>query len=294
MNDMLVRDGFPMHWRQADAATLCSLDWGAEGVDIPYVIFVTGRCGSTHLASMLTESRACGEPIEYFNELYLPKFPEAGMAKCFEEYIVAVVRARSSNRRFGFKIDHWRWEVLQSLIDVEGLLPREKAVLFLMTRQDIVAQAHSFAVARATNIWHEYADAPLSKPQEYVPTDREILGEMALIARAETGLSRYLKRSGRSAMRLTYEQLTDDPEGLLRRIGESLGLAPVWLDKSAAMVSSVRRLNYARREEQIEGFKRRLVRELTFLDSWREDFPYEAFRHLVLELRGIDIAAPLS
>jgi LPS sulfotransferase NodH len=291
-SDMLVRSGFPAHWRQVDASPLRSFDWGAEGVDIPYVILVTGRCGSTHLTSMLTKSRACGEPLEYFNEVYLPNFPEAGMAKCLEEYIVYLVRERSGNRRFGLKIDHWRWEVLQSLVDVEGLLPPEKAVLFLMTRQDIVAQAHSFAVARATNIWHEYADAMPSKPQEYMPADSEILREIALIAYAETQLSRYLERSGRSAKRLTYEQLIQDPEGLLRRIAEELALAPTWRDKLAAMASSVRKLNYARREEQIESFKRRSAQELTFLDTCRGDFPYEAFRDLVLDVRGVDIHSP--
>ena len=158
------RNGFPAHWRQLDAVAQISVDWRAEGVDIPYVFLITGRCGSTHLASLLTESRACGEPSEFFNPDWMPNFPEAGMANDLGEYILRLVRARSGNRRFGFKIDHWRWDVLRSLVDVEQLLPVAKSVFFLMTRQDIVAQAHSFAVARATNSWHEYADARSSQP----------------------------------------------------------------------------------------------------------------------------------
>lgn len=268
---------------------LPSFDWQVEGVDVPYIVLITGRCGSTHLVRLLTEARACGEPSEYFNEAWLPNFPEAATATSLGEYILDLVRRRSTNRRFGFKIDHWRWKTLRSLIDVERLFPVAKCAMFLMTRQDIVAQAHSFAVARATNVWHEDADASLLKRQDYVPTDREMLREMSLIARAETGLSRYVERSGRSAMRLSFEQLIQDPEGLLRRVGERLALQPIWLDKLAAVASRVRRREYARREEQIDYFKRRLAQELAFLETCRADFHSEAFYRFVLDLRGIDL-----
>jgi LPS sulfotransferase NodH len=288
-NDTPPRNGFPAHWEWLDAMPLRSFDWQVEGVDIPYILLITGRCGSTHLVSLLTEARACGEPSEYFNEIWLPKSPEAGTANNLGEYILDLVRKRSTNRRFGFKIDYWRWKALRSLIDVERLFPVAKCAIFLMTRQDIVAQAHSFAVARATNIWHKFADAPSLKRQDYVPTDREMLREMSLIARAETGLSRYIERSGRSALRLTYEQLLQDPEGLLRRVGERLALEPIWLDKLAAVASRVRRHEYARREEQIDHFKRRFAQELMFLETCRADFHSEAFYRLVLELRGIDL-----
>ena len=71
-----------------------SLDWRVEGVDIPYVFLITGRCGSTHLASLLIESRACGEPSEYFNPDWMPDFPESGMANSLDEYILYLVRAQ--------------------------------------------------------------------------------------------------------------------------------------------------------------------------------------------------------
>ena len=282
-------NSFPAHWRQLDAGSPRFVDWGAEGVDIPYVFLITGRCGSTHLASLLTESGACGEPSEYFNPDWIPNFPEAVVANDLGEYILYLVRARSGNRRFGIKIDHWRWEVLRSLIDVEQLFPVANSVFFLMTRQDIVAQAHSFAVARATNIWHAYADARSMKPQGHIPTDDEVLREMSLIARSETGLSLYLERSGRTAMRLTYEQLMRDPEGVLRSVGKSLALEPSWLDRLAVAVSRIRRHEYAGREEQIEQLRGRLAQEVAFLDSCRNNFDYEEFNRLVLELRGLDL-----
>lgn len=287
-SDQLVRSGFPTHWR-IDDAPVRYFDWRVAEVDIPYVLLVTGRCGSEHLVSMLTSSGGCGEPLEYFNEDGLANFPEAAAATCLEEYIGHIARRRSRNRRFGFKIDHWRWKALQALVDVEALFPRGRSVFLLMTRQDIVAQAYSFAVARATTIWHERVGSPPVKAQVYVPADREILQELALIARGETGLSRYLKRSGRLALRFSYEQLLQDPQSVLRRIGGALALEPASLDKLAASVSTQRQLQYEKRDEHIESFRLRFARELAFLDSCRGRFPYKAFRGLVLESRGIDV-----
>lgn len=283
-------NAFPAHWRQSDAGPPSFIDWRAEGVDVPYVLFITGRCGSTHLARLLTESRACGEPSEYFNPDWMPSFPEAKRAHSLGEYILYLVRARSGNRRFGFKIDHWRWETLRSAVDVDRLFPVAQTVFFLMTRQDIVAQAHSFAVARATNVWHEHVDGPTSKPHDYTPTDEEILREMSLIARSETGLTRYLQGSRRSAMYLTYEQLMRDPEAVLRSVGDRLALEPRWLDRLAVAVSGVRKRKYARRQEQIESLKRRLARELAFLDGCRDRFCFEEFKRLVLQQHGLDLS----
>src|SRR5262245_29222624 len=90
-------NAFPARWRQHDAGSPVTIDWRVEGIDIPYVFLISGRCGSTHLARLLTESRACGEPSEYFNPDWMPSFPEAEMANSLGEYILYLVRARSGN-----------------------------------------------------------------------------------------------------------------------------------------------------------------------------------------------------
>ena len=77
-------------------------------------------------------------------------------------------------------------------------------------------------------------------------------------------------------MRLTYEQLMQDPEGLLRRIGERLALEPRWLDKLAVAVSRVRRNEYVRREEQIEGLKVVLRTNSRFWIPAGSNFRYES------------------
>jgi LPS sulfotransferase NodH len=287
----LVSGGFPAHWRETDAMATKGFDWQAAGVEIPYVILITGRCGSTHLASMLTGSGACGEPIEYFNELYLPGFPETARAQSLDEYIAYLVRSRSSNRRFGFKIDYWRWETLRSLVDVEALLPNGKAVFFLMTRKDIVAQAYSFATARATATWHDYADEAATSERGYEPSDAELLRELTLIVLAETGFAGYLKASGRSALRLTYEELLSDATGLLQRVGQALEVGPLRPARPVAARSSVRRLSYTLREERIGDFRTRFAREISLLERHRETFRYETFRKRVLRTRGIDVGA---
>ena len=39
-------------------------DWARSCVALPYVIFITGRCGSTLLTHLLAESGLCGNPDE--------------------------------------------------------------------------------------------------------------------------------------------------------------------------------------------------------------------------------------
>jgi len=267
------------------------LNWQAEGVDLPYVILITGRCGSTHLASMLAASGACGQPMEYFNEMYVPDLEEAAGAGSIGEYIANLARSRSSNRRFGVKIDHWRWERLRTFVDVETLFPRGRSAFFMMTRDDIVAQAYSFATARATGIWHEHAGAPVPNERSYAPSDAELLRELTLIALGETGLSRYLAQSQRPALRLTYEGLMRDTEGVLRRIGEVLAVGTIRWERPAPTLSNVRPISYSRRDERITEFKSRFSTEIEFLVKRRQDFPYDAFRTLVLKTHGIDVAA---
>lgn len=290
-HDALARSGFPAHWQHVDRADAGRLNWQAEGVDLPYVILITGRCGSTHLASMLAASGACGQPMEYFNEIYLPDLVEATRARSIGDYIANLARSRSSNRRFGMKIDHWRWERLRTFVDVEALFPQGRSTFFLMTRDDIVAQAYSFATARATGIWHEHAKATVSNERSYLPSDAELLREMTLIALGETGLSRYLKESQRSALRLTYENLMSDTEGVLRRVGEALAVGTIRWVRPAPTLSNVRRISYARRDERMMDFKTRFASEIEFLMMRRQDFPYDAFRTRVLKTHGVDVGA---
>ena len=229
--------------------------------------------------------------MEYFNETYIPDLDEAARARSIGEYIAHLARSRSSNRRFGLKIDHWRWQRLRSFVDVEALFPHGRSAFFLMTREDIVAQAYSFATARATRIWHEHTEAPVSNERSYVPSDAELLREMTLIALGETGLARYLQESQRPVLRLTYENLMSETEGVLRQIGEALAVGAIRWDRPAPTLSSVRRINYSRRDERIMDFKTRFASEIEFVVRRRQDFPYAVCRTLVLKTHGIDVAA---
>ena len=82
-----------------------------------------------------------------------------------------------------------------------------------------------------------------------------------------------------------------DTEGVLREIGEALAVGTIRWDRPAPALSGVRRINYSRRDEQITDFKTRFASEIDFLESRRRDFPYDAFRTLILKAHGIDVAA---
>ena len=113
---------------------------------------------------------------------------------------------------------------------------------------------------------------------------------MSLIASGETGLSRYLEESRRPALRLTYENLMLDTEGVLRRIGEALAVGTIRWDRPAPTLSNVRPISYSRRDERMMEFKSRFASEIEFLLKRRQEFPYDDFRTLVLKTHGIDVA----
>jgi len=92
-------------------------------------------------------------------------------------------------------------------------------------------------------------------------------------------------------MLLTYEDLMRDTEGVLRQVGEALGVGTIRWDRPAPTLSNVRRINYSRRDERMMEFRTRFASEIEFLAKRRQDFPYDAFRADVLKAHGIDVAA---
>jgi len=243
-------------------------DWHAAGVEKTYIILVTGRCGSTHLAELLKSTHLCGEPSEYFNELYLPHYAEAAKAADLRDYIRRIAASYSSNGCFGFKIDYWRLEALRSLVDFDALFPSSATTHFLMTRQDIVSQAYSFAVARATGNWHETSEATTER--EYLPEDREIWLELLLIAAGESGLAHALSSSRRTAIRLTYEEMVQDRQGIVGKVLDALRIEHETIVMPDARKGEVRQIAYKARDAHVSEFRTKYVDAIAVLEEQRE------------------------
>ena len=269
-----ITAGFPEHW-QPSARAGGAVDWGAAGVSKKYVLLITGRCGSTNLAELLGGRRICGQPAEYFNELYVSEYPEAQASRNLLGYISNLAATRNAGGIFGFKIDFWRLEALDRLVDFDALFPSSDTRLFVMTRRDIVAQAYSFAVARATGQWHEVGGTG-GGVREHVPDDGALWREALLIASAETGLAGFLRARGRSAEALCYEDLLAGPDAMLSRIFGALAVEGAGADQSSGYQSvlpstkgPVRKIRYSSRDDQIKTFRSRYGTLLADLEQQR-------------------------
>ena len=181
------------------------LDWPNESADRGYTIFFTGRCGSTELVSLLTQSAICGAPDEYFNEEFIPQHNAEWRCDQVSDYAVNLIRNRSAGRVFGFKIDGLRHRRLADLIDPMLFFPKSVFKYVYMNRRNLLEQAYSYAYAKRSGVWHRARDAG-EEPEEPVEIpDASIWREIALILAQEFYFERYFVKNSLSVLRIDYE-----------------------------------------------------------------------------------------
>jgi LPS sulfotransferase NodH len=206
------------------AARLAAFDWDRVSIDVPYIVFMTGRCGSTWLTHLLRDSNLCGAPREFFNETSIPSFNQALKASSVGDYLRGVARAHGAGRRFGLEIDPRRFLDLAAYLDLAGVFPAERCVFFWMTRDDLLSQAWSFATAKRSGRWHVFRDraAPV-EADAGPPEDAEFWREILRILAQEQRMEALAGGAGLRLHRLTYEQLLADKHLALMRVMDLLG-----------------------------------------------------------------------
>jgi LPS sulfotransferase NodH len=211
---------------------LREFDWAASGVALPYVILITGRCGSTLLTHLLADSGLCGNPDEFFNEERITELVEEWGTRDFAAYFHAVVRSSVSNRRFGFEIDPFRFTQLREMVDFAKIFPPRGTVFFWMTRRDIVRQGWSFAKAKKTGLWHRFADGsekrldPLGDAPGHGVSDTEWWREIVLLLMAERMIEDYFVAARITPYRLDYETLVTDKHRTIVGVLQALSCGP--------------------------------------------------------------------
>jgi LPS sulfotransferase NodH len=209
-----------------DGPRLAQYDW--RGVS-PYLMFFTGRCGSTWLSTLLASTGLAGNPQEFFNESVVHYEPV--VASSLRGYLDQMVARYSSAGRFGAQVDADRIREIGGLIDWPTVFPVARPSFFLY-RRDLLAQAWSWVSARKTDQWHtsqgvpprpEWQDAQ-TKPD--LPTPRELIDEMVRLRRNEEALERFFDRHGYRPHYLDYEALATDPATTVAAILRHLGATP--------------------------------------------------------------------
>jgi len=269
----------------AGAMPLRAFDWARSGVALPYVIFITGRCGSTLLTHFLAETGLCGDPDEFFNEERIVELAKQWGTTAFPAYFRAVVRHSVTNRRFGFEIDPFRFQQLCELVSFPELFPPQRTVFFWMTRRDIVSQGWSFAKAKKTGFWHRFADGgekrlPAVNTEEGdAIDDTEWWREIILILRGERIVEEYFASARVVPYRLDYEMLISDKRRTMIRVLQALSCGP---DEITRYLGSppdhTARNRYDDWQDAMIAFCDRYRSELRHIECYRNQVDIEALR----------------
>lgn len=210
--------------RVTGAGRLEGFEWGE--VD-PYVIFTTGRCGSTWLAEMLASTEAGGDPREWLNSDVASY--SGALGNSLPEYFSNVVAKYSPGNHFGLEIDPLRVEDTLSLVDWRAMFPSGQTRTFFLYRRDLVAQAWSWVHAEKSGYWHtpdpndpDDQARPTVLP-EHAPTMRELADRVVELRRQEECLSSFFADHGYRPRFIEYEALVADPSGVVTSILSDLG-----------------------------------------------------------------------
>ncbi|MGA8402837.1 MAG: Stf0 family sulfotransferase [Stellaceae bacterium] len=264
------------------ALPLKEFNWARSGVALPYVIFITGRCGSTLLTHLIAESGLAGNPDEYFNEERIAGLAAELRTTDFPAYFRAVVRHTVTNRRFGFEIDPFRFQQLRELISFSDVFPPRRTVFFWMTRRDVVGQGWSYAKAKKTGLWHRFADGSekrLHEPLGETIDDGEWWREIILVLTGERIVEDYFAASHITPYRLDYEMLVTDPRRTVVGVLQALSCGPDEIIRHLGPPAEhTQRNRYDDWYEAMVVFCDRYRNELHYIERHRNDVDVTALR----------------
>lgn len=224
-----------------------------------YVICTAPRSGSTLLCRLLAETGVAGTPASYFHEPTLaewtrrlgvgpePKSEREIVAACIE---AAVARGRSANGVFGLRLQRPSFEFLFANLTLvhPGAMPDRQRfeqvfgrTLFIhLSRADKVDQAVSCLKAEQTGLWHVLADgSDLERvgPARAPEYDREaIRAWVETMVGYDRGWNAWFAAEAITPVRITYDELSGEPQGAVRRVLAALGLDPAAADEVSPSV----------------------------------------------------------
>ena len=137
-------------------------------VDKPSKILIiasTPRCGSHMLGHALQTTNSFGFPLEYTNPRNLSQWKKRFGKKDFQEVLTEIQKCRTSpNGVFGIKIHYSHIKEYGGFVALQEIFP--EAYYVLLTRNDILKQAISLAIARRTGVWIS-GQKPVNENPEY-------------------------------------------------------------------------------------------------------------------------------
>jgi LPS sulfotransferase NodH len=249
----------------ADPPMLRNVDWHAHGVTHHYVIFMTGRCGSTWLTSVLKNTGLAGNPGEFFNGDVAKR--ECRSASGLGDYFLSVVDRESSNGRFGIEIDAIRLKQIEMFVDWPSVFPAGSGATFFLYRRDILAQAWSWVSAKKSGLWHIRANhtQPASSV-DTLPSEKELAKEIVRIRECEEYLEAFFQEQGYEPHYLDYESLVTELPTEVATILKKLSVDNMDLGETlASSKTSVSKIQYSAKHHVLAEFNHKHSHALALL-----------------------------
>ena len=179
-----------------------------------YVVASSPRSGSNLLCSLLAKTGRMGLPLEYFQVGYLLLSTTRWGTTSLAEYWQEVVRRRSTpNGVFGINLHFTQLTQMVS----RGLMVDPTAWIFV-DRQNLLAQAISFARASQTQIWNSLNTQAIDPVYEF----ERIRVSMSHIQAEVANWKKYFERREISPLRVRYEDLILDVDRGVKRVMDLL------------------------------------------------------------------------
>ncbi|SHG85474.1 LPS sulfotransferase NodH [Hydrocarboniphaga daqingensis] len=197
-----------------------------DAFDRTFVIYITGRCGSTLLTRLLTKLPGIGCVDEFFNEDFVkPYLSRNPSISTIQEYFSHIRLTETGDAGFGFQIDPGRLSALfnTGLLDEETTLSSSRPSVW-MTRNDICAQALSYVIAKKAHLWHDFS-AESDRTSRDMPqlNDIDLWSEIFSILYSERWMQDRFRRHAVQPLSITYEDLITDRAATLQKILVLLG-----------------------------------------------------------------------
>ncbi|GAB5376629.1 MAG: Stf0 sulfotransferase family protein [Acuticoccus sp.] len=216
-----------------------------------YLIFFTGRSGSTWLKDLCEGTGRLGRPGEIFNRQTGPRNADLPL----DEFVPKVIARNTRGGVFGAELTfvHMR-DTFGSMARVLDFFPDLQPIFLI--REDIVLQSISGVRKRQTKIGHSHNPAAAvdnAGEAQFTYDGAAIKAGINMRMLSEKKLEAAFAEHGLDPLRLSYERNVRNPAGALNAIAERLGEPPF----EALPESSYSVLRTDKNEAFAERFRRR-------------------------------------
>lgn len=213
-----------------------------------YIICTSPRSGSTLLCRLLAQTGRAGCPESYFHQPSLESWlvdlglPTKGYPNDQARRLAAFKAAlkegaagtgifglRLQRHAFGFWTEQLGFLHPDETTDAARIAATFGDTMFIhLTRENKLDQAISFVKAEQSGLWHMAPDGTeierLSAPQKPRYDAQTIAEKIDEFTRNDTDWRAWFAREKITPLTITYDQLSDDPAGVVAGILRSLGV----------------------------------------------------------------------